>query len=139
MIDREKLAVWASSNAAGLVVCGAATIARGMSYFSPLVNQERKAAHYLETMLPPVWWGVIWVAFGLVCVVAATSRRFAPQAVGLCVGIHAAWGMSFLAVQLFEPDKSRAWVSSLSYWLICFLIVWGFSRRRPITVEIVGR
>lgn len=137
MIDREKLAQWFSSNSAGLIVCGLATFARGLSYLPPLVTQDRKAAHYLETMLPPAWWGLIWIGIGILCVVASEYRKLAPQAAGLCVGIHAAWGMSFLAVQIFDSGMSRAWVSGLSYWLICALMVWGFSRRRPATVEIM--
>lgn len=138
-MSTDKLMGYVSSNAAGLALCGVAAFARGMSYTPILVNQDRKAVHYLEMMLPPAWWGTIWITIGVLCVASVWCRKLAPLAAGLCVGIHASWGCSFMAVQILDEGNSRAWVSAISYWLVCALMIWGFSRRRPIRVEIVGR
>ena len=127
---------WWATDTAGLVICSLATIARGVSYMPGLVATDRPAAHYLEDIFPPTVWGAVWVAVGLVCLIAVIAPSLTPICVGLTVGIHAAWGTSFMAAQIFDERLGRAWVSALSYYLICALILWAFGRGRATEVHI---
>lgn len=127
---------WWATDAAGLLICGVATIARGVSYMSGVVDQDRRAAHYLEGVFQPSVWSVVWIGIGLICLIATLSPKLTPTCVGLVVGIHAAWGTSFMAGQFFDDHLPRAWVSALSYYLICALILWAFGRGRATEVRI---
>lgn len=127
---------WWATDAAGLLICSAATIARGISYMPGFVDQNRRAAHYLESVFQPSVWSVVWISIGLICLIATLSPKLMPTCVGLVVGIHAAWGTSFMAGQFFDERLPRAWVSALSYYLICALILWAFGRGRATEVRI---
>lgn len=127
---------WWGSDAAGLLIVGLATIARGVSYMPGLVITDRPAAHYLEGVFPPTVWGAVWIAIGLACIAAMVVPRIMPACVGLAVGVHASWGASFLAAQFFDERLPRPWVTALSYFLICALILWAFGRGRATEVRI---
>lgn len=127
---------WWESDEAGLLICGLATVARGVSYMPGLVATDRPAAHYLEDVLQPTVWGFVWIAVGLACLVAIAIPRLMPACVGLAAGIYASWGTSFMAGQFFDERLGRAWVSALSYYLICALILWAFGRGRATEVRI---
>lgn len=127
---------WWASDEAGLLICGVATIARGVSYMPGLVAADRPAAHYLEDVFQPTVWGVVWIAVGLACLAAIALPRLTPACVGLSAGIYASWGTSFMAGQFFDERLGRAWVSALSYYLICALILWAFGRGRATEVRI---
>lgn len=127
---------WWGTDAAGLLICSAATIVRGVSYMTGVVDQDRRAAHYLEGIFQPSVWGVVWIGIGIMCLIATVLPSLTSTCVGLAVGIHAAWGTSFMAGQFFDDYLSRAWVSALSYYLICALILWAFGRGRATEVRI---
>lgn len=127
---------WFTSDAAGLVICGIATMARGVSYLPGFVSSDRPPAHYLEGILQPYFWAGIWILVGVLCLVAVAVPQVAPMAVGLVVGLHASWGTSFMAGQFFDDRLGRAWVSALSYYLICLLVVWAFGRGRAVEVRL---
>lgn len=137
MSDRQSSfnASWWASDAAGLLICGVATMARGVSYLPGFVSSDRPPAHYLEGILQPQCWGVIWILVGVLCLVAVAVPRITPMAVGLVVGLHASWGTSFMAGQFFDDRLARAWVSALSYYLICLLVIWAFGRGRSSEIH----
>ena len=66
---------WWGTDAAGLLIVGIATIARGVSYMPGIVNQDRRAAHYLEDVSQPAVWSVVWIAIGLACLAAIAAPR----------------------------------------------------------------
>lgn len=137
MSDRQSSvnASWWASDAAGLVICGVATMARGVSYLPGFVSTDRPPAHYLEGILQPHFWAGIWILIGVLCLVAVAVPRITPIAVGMVVGLHASWGTSFMAGQFFDDRLGRAWVSALSYYLICLLVIWAFGRGRASEIR----
>lgn len=126
---------WLTREAAALITIGVFTIARGISYFPPLVNPDRKAAHFLESLVATEICGAIWVTIGLLALAAVRWQSIMPPAVAMAVGLHAAWGASFMGGQLLG-DLTRAWVSALSYFFIAALIILFFSRSHPEEIKI---
>lgn len=120
----------------GLAIIGVLSFLRGISYSPGVVNANRDAAHALEAMLPVTWWAWVWLAIGTLCLAAVRWRRLLPPAVGLAVGIHTAWALSFIAAWAFA-DNQRSWVSSLGYIGIAFLFLWAISRgtRAEVTLR----
>ena len=93
---KHKLASWFKTDEAGLTILALLTIIRGLSYVPPLINPDRTPAHYLEGWASPTLWAGIWIAAGAFCLAATFIPKLLPAAVGLAVGLHAAWAMSFL-------------------------------------------
>lgn len=115
------------SDAAGMVILGLLTLARGVSYLPPLKNQSSTSAHALEGIFPPMVWGAIWILIGLACLVAALLPKAVPLVFGAGVGLHAAWAFSFLG-ETFIGDSARGYVSAISYIGLALLAIWGMSR-----------
>lgn len=115
----------------GLLILGAASIGRGVSYAPGIIPESTRSSHVAETWLSMTAWSAVWVAIGVLCVVAAGNwrSRGAALAVGAAVGIHFLWGASFMWGAL-AGEMSRGYVSALSYFAICFLALWAFSRGR---------
>lgn len=61
---KRRAARWLVSDAAGLLILGSISIARGMSYTPLLVNPERKPTHFMESVLNPPSWAVVWLLMG---------------------------------------------------------------------------
>lgn len=121
---------WWRTISGGMWIIGVATLARGVSYLPALVNPERSAAHFLETLLPPTAWAWAWLAAGVVALAASVCHRLLPLALGGVVGLHALWALSFFSAT-FTGDSPRGWVSAISYAAVAALAVWGFSRADP--------
>lgn len=126
-----RLLRFATTDGMGLLILGAASIGRGVSYVPGIMPESTRKSHVAETWLPMATWSVVWVAVGVLCVIASGywHSRGAALAVGASVGIHFLWGASFLWGSLVG-HMSRGYVSSLSYLAICFLALWAFSRGR---------
>lgn len=122
---------FATTDGMGLLILGAASIGRGISYAPGIMPESTRSSHVAETWLPMIAWSAVWVGVGVLCVIASGywRSRGAALAVGASVGIHFLWGASFLWGSLVG-DMSRGYVSSLSYLAICFLALWAFSRGR---------
>lgn len=122
---------FATTDGMGLLILGAASIGRGISYAPGIIPQNTKTSHVAETWLPMELWSAIWVAVGVLCVIASGYWRSqaASAAVGLSVGIHFMWGASFLWGTL-SGEMARGYVSALSYLAICALAMWAFTRGR---------
>lgn len=118
---------WAATDACGLVILGVLAIVRGVSYVPPLVDPSRPPTHYMEMLLSPPAWAVVWITIGAGCLVAACWRPLQPLAVGVIVGIHAVWAASFIAATLLG-EQSRAWVSSLGYIATVALTLYAYRR-----------
>lgn len=120
----------------GLAIIGVLSILRGISYTPVVVNVDRSPAHALEALLPVTVWAWVWIAIGALCLVAIAWRRLSSPAVGLAVGIHTAWALSFIAAWLWE-DSQRGWLSALGYIGVAFLFLWAISRgtRAEVTLR----
>lgn len=117
------------SDRTGVLILGFLAMWLGVSYFPPLIDPGRAPAHWLEGILPPPVWGVIWMGAGVGCLVAAWWDRLAPVGIGMVVGLHAAWAVSFVFATLVG-DAPRAWVSSRGYVAVVLLAVWALARQR---------
>lgn len=113
-----------TSDEMGLLILGVLGLARGISYFPPMVDPHRPPAHALEHIFNPPVWGALWALAGIGCLVAILWRRPQPLAVGAVVGMHFIWAVSFLA------GDGRGWVSALSYLCVFALAFWAFARGR---------
>jgi len=123
------------SDAAGLLALGSISIARGMSYTPLLVNPERKPTHFMESVLNPPSWAVVWLLMGALCLCAVKWPRLVPAAVGAVVGLHSMWALSFIFATIFG-DLPRAWVSSLGYIGIAAMTLYAYGRGQTSQVTI---
>lgn len=121
---------WWRTISGGMWIIAAATLARGVSYLPPLVNPERSAAHFLETLLPPTAWAWVWLGAGALALIASVCHRLLPLALGAAVALHTLWALSFIGATV-TGDAPRGWVSAISYAAVAALAVWGFSRADP--------
>ena len=125
------------SDAAGLLSLGGIALLRGYSYLPMNVNVDRAPAHFLEGLLSPPVWAAVWIAIGILCIVPIWIPRLLPLAVGVGVGLHVLWLISFMGVQI-SGENSRAYVSSINYYAVAFFVAWGFGRGReiaPVRIE----
>lgn len=127
---------WLVSDAAGLMILGSISIARGMSYTSLLVNPERKPTHFMESVLNPPSWAVVWILMGALCLCAVKWPRLVPAAVGAVVGLHSMWALSFIFATIFG-DLTRAWVSSLGYIGIAAMTLYAYGRGQTSELKFV--
>lgn len=127
---------WLVSDAAGLFILGSISIARGMSYTPLLVNPERKPTHFMESVLNPPSWAVVWLLMGALCLCAVKWPRLVPAAVGAVVGLHSMWALSFIFATIFG-DLTRAWVSSLGYIGIAAMTLYAYARGQTSELKIV--
>lgn len=136
--ERFKLraARWLVSDAAGLLILGSISIARGMSYTPLLVNPERKPTHFMESVLNPPSWAVVWLLMGVLCLCAVKWPRLVPAAVGAVVGLHSMWALSFIFATIFG-DLTRAWVSSLGYIGIAAMTLYAYGRGQSSEIQLV--
>lgn len=132
---KRRAARWLVSDAAGLLVLGSISIARGMSYTPLLVNPERKPTHFMESVLNPPSWAVVWLLMGALCLCAVKWPRLVPAAVGAVVGLHSMWALSFIFATIFG-DLPRAWVSSLGYIGIAAMTLYAYGRGQTSQVTI---
>ena len=132
---KRRAARWLVSDAAGLLVLGSISIARGMSYTPLLVNPERKPTHFMESVLNPPSWSVVWLLMGALCLCAVKWPRLVPAAVGAVVGLHSMWALSFIFATIFG-DLPRAWVSSLGYIGIAAMTLYAYGRGQTSQVTI---
>lgn len=124
---KARAAHWLVSDAAGLLILGSISIARGMSYTPVLVDPDRRPTHFMESVLNPPAWAVVWILMGALCLCAVKWHRLVPAAVGAVVGLHSMWALSFIFATLFD-DLSRAWVSSLGYVGIAAMTLYAYGR-----------
>lgn len=133
---KRRLSRWLVSDAAGLLILGSISIARGMSYTPLLVNPERKPTHFMESVLNPPSWAVVWILMGALCLCAVKWHRLVPAAVGAVVGLHSMWALSFIFATLFD-DLGRAWVSSLGYIGIAAMTLYAYGRGQTSELKFV--
>lgn len=131
-----RAARWLVSDAAGLMILGSISIARGMSYTPLLVDPERKPTHFMESVLNPPLWAVVWLLMGALCLCAVKWHRLVPAAVGAVVGLYSMWALSFIFATILG-DLSRAWVSSLGYIGIAAMTLYAYGRGQTSELKIV--
>ncbi|APT92877.1 hypothetical protein CPHO_08250 [Corynebacterium phocae] len=126
------------SDSTALIILGTGIILKGLSY-TPWGLGEPPAAgvHPAEHILPLDVWAIVWLMAGLFCLAAA----FIPNAlvdaiaVGLGIGLHCTWGLSFVAATLWA-DNPRGWVTGVSYITVVALAVWAIWRGKRGDVEL---
>lgn len=123
------------SDSTGLLILGLATIARGVSYLTPFVNPDRDPAHWLEGLMQPTLWAWVWIAGGVLALASCFASHLQPAAVGITVGLHTAWALSFIGGTM-TGDTSRGWVSAISYITIFALSLWAFGRGQREEIQI---
>lgn len=133
---KRRIARWLVSDAAGLMILGSISIARGLSYTPLLVNPERRPTHFMESILNPPLWAVVWILMGLLCICGARWHKLVPAAVGAVVGLHSMWALSFIFATVLD-DLSRAWVSSLGYIGIAAMTLYAYGRGQTSELKIV--
>lgn len=131
-----RAARWLVSDAAGLMILGSISIARGMSYTPLLVSPDREPTHFMESVLNPPSWAVVWLLMGALCLCAVKWRGLVPAAVGAMVGLHSMWALSFIFATLLG-DLPRAWVSSLGYIGIAAMTLYAYGRGQSNEMKIV--
>ncbi|ERS57597.1 hypothetical protein HMPREF1261_02270 [Corynebacterium sp. KPL1818] len=130
-MDSCKLRTWLTSDAAGLAILGISIIVRGSSYLPMIVDQRRTPVHFLESLAEPSTWSWVWLTIGLFCLAAIPLRHARPLAVGLGIGIHFMWAVSFIV------SGGRGWVTAIGYATITLLALWAFGRgRAPDKLEV---
>lgn len=132
---KHRTARWLVSDAAGLLALGSISIARGISYTPILVDPTRKPTHFMESVLNPPAWAVVWILMGLLCLCATWVPKLVPPAVGAVVGLHSMWALSFIFVTILD-DSPRGWVSSLGYIGISVMTLYAYGRGQASQVTI---
>lgn len=129
---------YATSDGAGMLIVGAATVARGVSYMPGIMPPTTRSAHVAEALLPMDAWAVVWIGLGLLCLAASVSwrGRLAALAVGCTAALYTLFGASFIWGSI-SGDMSRGWVSSLGYLAVAALILWAVGRGRRNDGEVV--
>lgn len=122
------------TDATALVILGAGMIARGISYSD--IAGPGPSGHPAESWMTMGTWSIVWVAVGVLCLtIAPWHRTFtAAISVGAGVGLHLLWGLSFLWQSIEE--HSRAWVSSIGYFMIVALVSWAVWRGSRIEIRV---
>lgn len=118
------------SDSPALVILGLGILSRGLSYSPHVLGPAPRAGgHPAEAALPMSVWSAIWVAVGVLCLVAAVwSRRLiAAWAIGLGVGLNMLWAGSFVAVSI-TGDMARGWVTGIGYASVALLVIWAIWR-----------
>ena len=133
---KRRAARWLVSDAAGLLILGSISIARGVSYTPLLVDPEREPTHFMESVLNPPSWAVVWLLMGVLCLCAVKWPRLVPAAVGAVVGLHSMWALSFIFATILG-DLGRAWVSSLGYIGIAAMTLYAYSRGQSNEMKLV--
>lgn len=112
---------WAMSIGPALVVIGAGTAARGVSYFGHL-----PPSHPAERVLTSTIWGVVWLCAGVVCVASAVRPKtwLARVSLSAAVGLNALWAGSSVTAW-WMGTSSREWVSAVGYLSILGLALIG--------------
>lgn len=130
-MDSQRMRSLLTSDGAGLTIIGISAILRGVSYLPWVVGQRRKAAHFLETLADPSAWSWVWIGVGIFCLLAIPFRQAVPPAVGIGIGIHFMWAVSFIV------SGGRGWVTAIGYSTITLLALWAFGRgRAPDKLEV---
>lgn len=113
-----------------LIILGLGILARGLSYSPHFFGRApRSGGHPAEAALPMSVWSIVWVAVGVLCLVAAvwSHRAIAAWAIGLGVGLNMLWAGSFI-VATITGDMPRGWVTAIGYASIALLVIWAVWR-----------
>lgn len=109
----------------------------GASLWRPAPEAARSpSTWFLAQIMPLPWWGMLWLAVGVVCLAGAFARRADRFAYACAGGLKTLWGMVFLlgwAAGVIE----RGWVGAV-IWLafacvVVFIIApWPEAPRRIV-------
>lgn len=134
-----RLRSFSTTDGMGMVILGAASVVRGVSYL-PALRGSAGNAHYAEAWLPMTAWAWVWIIVGTLAVAASArwSSPIAATAVGLSIGLHALWASS-LILSAIIGEMGRGYVSAISYLAIALLALWAFARGRRDDQRVVVR
>lgn len=140
-----RLRAFLMTDATVLIILGVGIIGRGISYI-PSEWTGRIDSHPAEGALPLAVWSLIWIAVGILCLVAAFWPEGWPAAAGIGagIGLNTLWAGSFLTATI-NGTMPRGWVSAIGYLTIALLALWAVWRGKrvaditPISREAVVR
>ncbi|SDR76087.1 hypothetical protein [Corynebacterium timonense] len=122
-----RVRAWLLTDAPALVIVGAGLLLRGVTYLPIYFGGPGAGSHPAELLLPIGWWAAIWITVGALCLVSLAVCRLAPISLGLGVGLHAVWAMSFIADAIIDQSP-RAWLPAVGYASVALLVVWAVWR-----------
>lgn len=110
-----------------LAVAGFVYVCVGMTYLIVPLTADRTANLALALIVPIQWWGVLWVAVG---VLSFASTRWPPQSktwgYTTLAGLAGAWGSVYLLSVVFLHAPHVGLTGALVWYLVAFLW-WGIS------------
>lgn len=110
-----------------LALVGLMTLGQGIYYVdAALSDPPVPSSYFSELLIDPVWWGVIRISLGVVCVLSSIRPRqpVATLAVGGIVFVSTLWGLSYL-IEAATGGPSLGWSRALPYLTITGLVLWG--------------
>lgn len=118
---------WALTDAPAILILGLGLIARGVTYMPVYFGGPGPGSHPAETFVSMDVWANIWIASGIICLTALAFPKLAPAAIGVGVGLHAIWAMSFVADSIVDRSP-RGWLPAVGYASIALLVMWAVWR-----------
>lgn len=111
---------------AGLAITAVSCLAGGVVILSsaPELKDRRpiRKASLMDSLESLETFAWLWIAVGVLCLLAVFWRRAHRMAFGLASALHMFWGLSYLAGWLLL-DIPRGWVTAAIYLIIAALVV----------------
>lgn len=133
-----RLREFLKTDATVMLVLGLGILTRGVSYL-PWLRPPVKGTHPAESIFTMPTWSFVWIIVGVICIAGAFIGASRIQTLGfsIAIALNMAWGVSFLFSSVFS-DSPRGWVSSIGYFSVVALALWGVWRGRAGEIQIKG-
>ncbi|MFI5504452.1 hypothetical protein ACFLIN_03695 [Corynebacterium kutscheri] len=128
------------TDATALIVMGVASLVRGVSYLPVFMPPPRITSHPVEGTIPVEGWALVWIAISVLCLTAAVTHLpvLDATAIGLGIGLHVMWGLSFITSTLVDGSP-RAWTSSIGMLSTAALVSWAVWRGKRGDIDDRGQ
>lgn len=114
----------------GLLVLGMAVTVQGVGYLTARPRDLSSPLAALSEYVPPLAWGLLWMAAGLWSIWQALTPPQRSLDVLPVVGVLSVWSAAYLMYWLIrglaEGTWTRAWSTAIAWAMLALLIVsWG--------------